>query len=115
MTRILFIIALLIAITWTVVLFAQRSSQWATVRAAHLEREPVCVACGGDNDIQVHHVIPIGVNPSLELDPGNLITLCRRDHLTFGHFGNFERHNPRVRQHAETYRRWILEWEGEQK
>ena len=112
MRHLLFFAALIIAITWTAMLIgAQRSSQWSVVRAAHLEREPVCVACGRDRNLHVHHVIPIGVDPSLELSPDNLITLCRRDHLTFGHFGDYRRYNPRAREHAEQYRKWKAEFE----
>ena len=111
-----YVIPILVAAVWcgfwlSLLLGAQRSSQWSAVRAAHLEREPVCVACGRDRNLHVHHIIPIGVDPSLELVPSNLMTLCRRDHLTFGHFGDYRRYNPRAREHAEQYRKWKDEWE----
>ena len=89
----------------------QRSGRWQSVRRAHLVEEPACVACGRDRDLEVHHVLPFSNDPTLELDPENLVTLCKRDHLTFGHFGDYRRHNPQVRRHAEQYRKWKLEWE----
>ena len=113
MKHLLFFAALIIAIAWTALLFAQRSSQWSVVRATHLEREPACVACGRDRNLHVHHVIPIGVNPSLELVPDNLLTLCHRDHLTFGHFGDYRKYNPLAREHAEQYRKWKDTYECE--
>ena len=90
---------------------AERSGEWAAVRRTHLRSEPECVACGAKTRLEVHHIIPVDNDPSRELDATNLITLCRRDHLTFGHFGNTKRYNPKVRKHAETYRRWKTEWE----
>jgi 5-methylcytosine-specific restriction enzyme A len=33
----------------------------------------------------VHHCIPVNFDKSKELLDRNLITLCRRDHLLFGH------------------------------
>jgi len=81
-----------------------RSGSWATVRRAHLEREPACVACGRSKQLEVHHIIPYHVDQSLELDPGNLITLCADPcHLVHGHLMNFQRSNPHVRQDAQRY------------
>ena len=91
-----------------------RSSQWPKVRAAHLVKEPACVACGvsgNGTSLEVHHVIPFNVDRSKELDPANLITLCVKGgrlacncHLTFGHVGSFQRYNPDVRRDAERMR-----------
>lgn len=93
---------------------AARSSQWPKVRAAHLVKEPACVACGASGkgvDLEVHHVVPFHVDRAKELDPTNLITLCRSGgklgcdcHLTFGHVGSFHRYNPDVRRDAERMR-----------
>jgi hypothetical protein len=109
MNRLLSII--LIAITCLLVGANPRSSKWPALRLQHLEIEPACVACGQSRRIEVHHVVPVSVAPERELDSTNLITLCRRDHLTFGHFGNFQRWNPHTREHAEQYRRWKTEHE----
>lgn len=82
-----------------------RSGQWPRVRREHLEREPACAACGRDEDVQVHHIVPYHVDPRLELDPGNLITLCSDPcHLVFGHLLDYRRRsNPFVREDAAAY------------
>ena len=80
---------------------AVRSSQWETVRKNHLKSSPACAACGCDQHLQVHHIVPFHLDRSLELDPNNLITLCEgkgehQCHLNIGHLGNFKNYNPRV-------------------
>lgn len=81
-----------------------RSGAWPRVRAEHLKREPACAACGRQGDVDVHHVIPYHVDPRLELDPGNLITLCADPcHLVFGHLLSWRRANPFVREDAAMY------------
>lgn len=85
-----------------------RSGRWATVRRLHLEREPACAACGRDGDLEVHHIEPYHKRPELELDDGNLVTLCADPcHLVFGHLLNFKRSNPSVREDAARYRQRI--------
>lgn len=88
---------------------ADRSSKWPAVRAEHIERHPVCEACGSAANLNVHHIIPFHVNSYLELDPTNLITLCRNCHFTLGHDPdgpkgpkkpNWKEFNSHVRQDA---------------
>lgn len=76
---------------------AGRSPEWRTARANHLISEPFCVACGRGNDIEVHHIKPFHKHPELELDPGNLVTLCRRCHFLIGHLDNWTSWNEDVR------------------
>ena len=84
----------------------ERSSQWRKLRAAHLLKEPTCVACGRAGELQVHHIIPVSFAPALELDPHNLITLCASPcHITFGHFMNYHCYNKNVRKMAAEYRK----------
>jgi hypothetical protein len=77
-----------------------RSPRWSAVQKAHLRFEPKCQWCGTRLVLQVHHVIPFHVDPTKELDPKNLITLCerRRCHLKRGHNGNFREYNPIIRE-----------------
>lgn len=81
---------------------AKRSPWWLEVRGEHIERFPYCAVCGGDTKLEVHHIVPFHVAPDLELEPDNLLTLCRRKkhgidcHLLIGHLGNFRRINPSV-------------------
>ena len=92
-------------------LAAKRSNQWPTARKAHLELYPACAVCGGSVDIQVHHIRPFHLHPELELDPGNLVTLCESKkagvncHLWFGHLGNFKSYNTTVIMNATQWLR----------
>lgn len=81
---------------------ARRSGKWPAVRDAHLKEHPYCEACGRATDLNVHHIVPVHVQPALELEPMNLMTLCERKtwncHLWIGHNGNWR-----------DYRRWPQE------
>ena len=80
-------VALLIFVGW----FADasdRSSKWSAVRRHYLAGHPACEFCGATTGLQVHHVVPISIDRTKELDPENLITLCVEDHLRWGHLGD---------------------------
>ena len=76
--------------------FGSRSGKWRNVRAEHLKKEPECQACGRASNLEVHHIIPVHVNPDLELDESNLITLDHDCHLLFGHLMNWKSYNKDV-------------------
>lgn len=88
----------------------KQSRAWRKVAAAHLRSEPFCAACGSRRDVRPHHVIPVSVDPSLELDLKNLVSLCEsysagvNCHLFFGHGGQWSTYNPNVRADAWNYR-----------
>ena len=68
---------------------ATRSSVWEKVRRGHLKDQPECQVCGKVGKIisnEVHHIKPFWKYPESELDPHNLITLCRTHHFEWGHF-----------------------------
>ncbi len=77
-----------------------RSPEWGRIRGDWLRRNGSCTACGGKEFLEVHHVIPISVDPGLELNLLNLITLCEKParccHLTFGHCYSWNTWNPKV-------------------
>ena len=76
-----------------------RSPLWSLVRRIHLKSHPMCAACGSTRFIQVHHIVPFHMNRSLELNEGNLITLCMGKsecHLALGHGDSFNTYNPHV-------------------
>lgn len=78
---------------------------WPALRKRHLQREPVCAMCGGSRRLEVHHIVPRHVAPEKALDPANLITLCRKDHLVHGHDGDFQhRWVPSIAQMAKAAR-----------
>lgn len=54
----------------------KRSPQWPEVRKEHLKKYPKCAVCGSLKKLQVHHITLFSDDPSLELNPKNLITLC---------------------------------------
>lgn len=76
-----------------------RSADWPELRQEHLEKNPRCIVCGGKKKLEVHHVKPFHSHPHLELDEGNLATVCRsgkygiKCHQLVGHLGNYRRVN----------------------
>ena len=62
-----------------------RSSKWGSVRKKFLKVNNYCAVCNTRKKLEVHHRIPFHVNPELELDTTNLITLCRKHHFSIGH------------------------------
>jgi len=88
---------------------AKRAGGWPRVRKAHLAKEPTCAFCGATEHVEVHHVLPFHIFPDRELDPDNLITLCRAPHDCHGREGHlggdFRRlFNPAVKEIASLYR-----------
>ena len=65
---------------------------------------PVCQACGSPDEPEVHHLDPVSWKPERELDPDNLITLCRRCHLLLGHLNDWESFNPWCEMDVATWR-----------
>ncbi len=88
-----------------------RSPRWPAVRDAHLKREPSCRGCGSKIKLNVHHIIPVHVDPTQELVADNLITLCEQPgggcHLYIGHLRNWQSWNGSVRSDAAVYRRKV--------
>ncbi len=82
-----------------------RSDKWPKVEHQYLDLHPKCQACNGILHLNVHHKIAFAHNPSLELDLGNLITLCMGPlecHIRIGHGDNFQYYNPNVELDAAT-------------
>lgn len=80
-----------------------RSGHWPALEREFLAEHPTCAACSAARDLNVHHVQPFHLVPSLELDPTNLITLCAAPnwcHLLIGHGDSFRAYNPTVREDA---------------
>jgi hypothetical protein len=86
-----------------------RSGKWPAIRRAHLDANPCCAVCGGTDKLEVHHKKPFHLDPALELDPTNLITLCEANkdgvncHLFVGHLGSFKAFNPAVAEDAAAW------------
>ncbi len=90
-----------------------RSNRWRTVARHHLAGHPDCIACGSHGSRlrpnQVHHETPFHERPDLELDPGNLVTLCPCHHKVFGHADCWRSCNPHVREDSAVHRRRVEE------
>lgn len=80
-----------------------RSGEWQTVRKHFLEKNSVCAACGGNSLLNVHHKKPFHLDPRLELDETNLITLCIKNlcHIEIGHGDDYKAYNPNVETDAK--------------
>lgn len=79
-----------------------RSSGWAKVRSRRMELDGnQCMCCGKKGiGLQVHHIRPFHLEPELELELSNLITLCSRCHIFVGHLDYWKAYNPKVMDHA---------------
>lgn len=90
-----------------------RHSEWPAVRNAYLKEHPECAACGGSENLAVHHIVPFHNRPELELKESNFIVLCTRsrcgmnDHFIFGHNLNWKCRNPNVVRDAERFREML--------
>lgn len=93
------------------VLALPRSPLWKKLRDEHLKKFPTCAVCGNTQKVVPHHIVPFHVDPKLELDPHNLISLCEGDtfncHLFFGHFRKWTKYNPTVVQDSYEWNRRI--------
>jgi len=81
-----------------------RAGAWARVRREHLAKEPTCIACGRDEELEVHHVQPYHTDPALELDPKNLATMCHDCHYSVAHAYDWKSWRPDVRKLAAAIR-----------
>lgn len=76
-----------------------RSSHWPAVEKAHLLAHPTCAGCGTTKHLQTHHIKPFHLDPTLELDPTNLVTACMDTpecHLRICHGSDFKAFNLNV-------------------
>jgi 5-methylcytosine-specific restriction endonuclease McrA len=86
-----------------------RSPKWDETRKTFLCDHPECAVCNTRKGLEVHHELPFHIAPALELDPTNLITLCRDHHFLFGHLLDWKSFNETVKLDARTWNSKILE------
>lgn len=86
-----------------------RDPRWPALRRKWLESHPYCYACGGDEHLTVHHIVPVHVSAAGELDENNLITLCEHPthncHFVHAHKCDWRRYEPEIVSVAGDYRR----------
>lgn len=80
--------------------FGARSPSWRKVRKEFIKECDRCEVCETKKRLEVHHIKPYHLFPELELELTNLITLCRRCHLLFGHLDNWRNFNNEVIEDA---------------
>jgi 5-methylcytosine-specific restriction endonuclease McrA len=89
------------------VLALPRSSKWRKVRSQFLKDNPKCAVCGSEKNIVPHHIVPVHMDPSKELDQDNLIPLCENKnfncHFFFGHLKNWTKYNSNILEDAKIW------------
>ena len=83
-------------IDWLKCKLQGRSPKWRKVRQDILEKYICCRSCNALKNLELHHKIPFNLRPDLELDPENLIVLCKHCHFTIGHFNDYKCYNSAV-------------------
>ena len=85
---------------------ALRSGKWSEFRKSHIKK--YCELCEKKGSflrpLELHHVKPFHLFPFLELDPDNVITVCRHCHLYFAHLGSFKSFCLEIKKLAEEWR-----------
>lgn len=89
--------------------YSDRSPSWRKVRSEHIKQQPFCQACGSKKSLEVHHIEPYHVNPDRELDPANLITLCKTCHFVFGHLMDYKSWNIEVQTDSNNFLKKVTE------
>lgn len=91
---------------------AQRSPQWSEVRKSFLALHPTCAVCGTKGGLlkanEIHHKQPFHLQPQLELEPANLITLCRPHHYLMGHLMSWSSFNTEVESDSANFLQKII-------
>jgi hypothetical protein len=90
-----------------------RDGDWRPTRTQFITKFNRCECCGRMDTLNVHHINPVRWFPQLELEPYNLITLCRKHHFYYGHFGNWKDWNPYIWQMAQMYSKGQMEFESD--
>lgn len=78
-----------------------RSEEFEKVKRRFLRMHPKCEICGTTKKKVAHHILPVYLYPERAVDESNLITLCRRHHLEWGHLGSYKSYNINVVKDAE--------------
>ncbi len=82
-----------------------RDGSWRLTRTQFIDRFSVCECCGSIKELNVHHTFPVRWFPEFELNPYNLITLCRKHHFYYGHLGNWKKWNPEIWRMAQLFQK----------
>jgi 5-methylcytosine-specific restriction endonuclease McrA len=53
---------------------------WTRLSLKLRQNNPLCQRCGIAPSDEVHHIVPLEINPALKMDPRNLLAVCRACH-----------------------------------
>ena len=75
----------------------RRSPKWAALAKRFL-RGKCCAVCGSAEKVVAHHLVPVHIDATRELDETNLLPLCEgrgtlQCHLWAGHLGEYRSWN----------------------
>ena len=79
-------------------ILSDRSGKWPKFRSEFLKKNSSCCACGTVKKLTIHHIVPVSIDPSKELDEDNCIALCKTCHFVFGHLHSYNSWNDNVRK-----------------
>ena len=85
-----------------------RNSEWIKVRRIFLKTHRQCEFCGSRKR-DAHHILPAWKYPEVELEPDNLMALCKQCHFVFGHLFNWKKYNIFLKQDLEIWRKKVKE------
>jgi hypothetical protein len=83
-------------------------AQFKHWRKSVLERCPVCIRCGADTELHVHHLKGSHEFPESRFDPLNGVTLCAKCHIQF--HVTFGRRKGFTEMDAEKFINAPIEW-----
>ena len=84
------------------------ADKWESFEHTYYKTHPKkCAACNERLHIDLHHIIPRHINPSLIFTESNLTPLCRCDHFRIGHHKNWDTYNPNVTTDSKTFNKLL--------
>ena len=75
----------------------RRSGKWPALLNRILKASPRCLGCGRKAETG-HHVVPVGVDPALELVAANVVPVCVPCHFVLCHAGDWHTYLPDARE-----------------
>lgn len=78
--------------------YTPRANGWSKLRVEFLNENPKCFGCESIDQCVPHHIVPVHVDPSLELVKDNLVTACPTCHFLICHCKDWRSWNPFVEE-----------------
>lgn len=68
------------------------------------EGKIVCAITGRTDDVDLHHIVPVNIDPLKECEETNIIPLWRPLHFELGHLGSWFSYNMDIVKDAEDFK-----------